>query len=86
MLGNDFELAVKFDKNALLQTGELAVTHCKTCGKAFKSARLLAHAGDKLALTTLRERDFSQWRDICRECKRDAVVAKMSKNELEVIK
>ncbi len=85
-LGNEWELAVKFDKTALLQTGELDIVHCKECGKPFKSVRFLAHAKDKLALGVLNGRDFESYAQICRECKRDAVVAKMAKNELEVIK
>lgn len=85
-LGNEWELAVKFDKTALLQTGELDIVHCKECGKPFKSVRFLAHAKDKLALGALNRQDFEIYAQICRECKRDTVVAKMAKNELEVIK
>lgn len=85
-LGNEWELAVKFDKTALLQTGELDIAHCKECGKPFKSVRFLAHVKDKLALGVLNGRDFESYAQICRECKRDAVVARMAKNELEVIK
>ncbi len=85
-LSNEFELAVKFDKTALLQKGELETQSCQICGEKFKSVRFIKHVADKLNLATLKDRDTSTWLGICPTCKRTATINKMAKNELEVIK
>ncbi|AXX91990.1 formate hydrogenlyase [Malaciobacter molluscorum LMG 25693] len=43
VLSQEFELAVKFDKNNLKEKGELDVEYCEVCNKPFTTKRLISY-------------------------------------------
>lgn len=83
-LSDSFELAVKFDKDALIQRGELEVEQCACCGKTFTPKRLIAYALEKLKVSNLlpgRLEEAQRYLHICPSCKQNEAVETMIKGE-----
>lgn len=89
MLSSEFELAVKFDKSALMQQGELVVAHCKCCGKPFTTKRLIDYALERMQNANLpddRLEEAKEYVYYCVDCKKQHTVSKFCKEGGEVIK
>lgn len=87
--GNSFELAVKFDKSALIQRGEFEVQRCKKCGKVFTTKRLVNYTYEKLESANLLDGRLEEVKDtieICQECKQADCVKRITNNEEKGIK
>jgi len=88
-LGNSFELAVKFDKSALIQHGELEMEKCSCCGEAFSPKRLIKFTLEKLSTANLlpgRLEEAKKYLYICPECKKAQSVERVTKGTEEAIK
>ncbi|CZE47858.1 formate hydrogenlyase complex iron-sulfur subunit [Campylobacter geochelonis] len=83
-LSDSFELAVKFDKSALIQKGELEIQKCKCCGKPFVSKRLINYTFEKLSSANLlpdRLEEAKEYLYICPECKKANSVKRITRGE-----
>lgn len=83
-LSNEFELAVKFDKSALLQRGEMDVENCKVCGKPFTTKRLIKYAKERLIKAKIpqaRINEAESYLHICQKCKQNHTVDKLANKE-----
>ncbi len=82
-LGDQFELSTKLDREALLQTGELAAAKCSSCGEAFAPKRLTNYALQKLEAAGLTSRieAAKKYTQVCQKCKRDDALKKMIAGE-----
>lgn len=83
-LSNEFELAVKFDKSALIQRGELDIVKCKICGKPHTTKRLIDYAKERLTkanISEIRLREAKDYLYICQKCKEERAVDNLTKNE-----
>lgn len=88
-LSEEFELAVKFDKSALIQRGELEVQNCEKCGKAFSTKRLIEYSFLRLSKANLvpkRLEDAKIYLKICPECKKNMSVRNFIENNGSEIK
>lgn len=86
-LSNDYELAVKFDKNALIQEGEFESFKCKICHKSFTSKKFIEYSKQKLAhLAKERLLQAEEYLELCQECKQNKAVDLMAKKEYGAIK
>lgn len=87
-LSNEFELAVRFDKEALIQRGELEPACCEQCGKPFSTKRLVNHGFDRLKLAGLNDErleEAKKYMKICPECKQqNAIKSITEKQKMEV--
>ena len=88
-LSDSFELAVKFDKSALIQRGELEMQTCKCCGKPFTPKRLINFTLEKLGTANLlpgRLEEAKNYLFICPECKKNQSAERLTKGVEEAIK
>ena len=88
-LSDSFELAVKFDKSALIQRGELEMQTCKCCGKPFTPKRLINFTLEKLQTANLlpgRLDDASEYLFTCPECKKAQSAHRLTRGIEEAIK
>ena len=88
-LSQGFELAVKFDKSALIQRGELEMQKCKCCGKPYTPVRLVNYTFSKLSTANLlpgRLEEAKNYLYICPECKKAQSVERLTKDVEEGIK
>ena len=88
-LSDSFELAVKFDKSALIQRGELEMQTCKCCGKPFTPKRLINFTLEKLGTANLlpgRLEEAKEYLFICPECKKNQSAERLTKGIEEAIK
>jgi len=88
-LSQGFELAVKFDKSALIQRGELEMQKCKCCGKPYTPVRLINYTFSKLSTANLLPGRLEEAKDylyICPECKKAQAVERITKDVEEGIK
>lgn len=87
-LSDEFELAVKFDKSAMIQRGELEPEFCSQCGKPFSTQRLVKHGFDRLKLAGLSEarlESAKKYMKICPECKQNNSVDNITRGqEMEI--
>lgn len=87
-LSQEFELAVKFDKDALIQRGELEPAVCEQCGKAYSTKRLVKHTLDRLSKTNVgdeRLESAKKYINICPECKQHNAVSNITQGqEMEI--
>jgi formate hydrogenlyase subunit 6/NADH:ubiquinone oxidoreductase subunit I len=79
MQSDEFQTAVKFDKENLKERGELEIEYCKECKKPFTTKKLIAYDIERLskvgwAKGTLAEK--TKYIHICPDCKRSLVVEK----------
>lgn len=77
-----FELAVKFDKNALKIRGELDLQHCEVCNTPFTTKRLVNYDIERLqragwSKETIKEK--TAYIRTCPECKKNKVVEETNK-------
>ena len=80
-LSDGFALAVKFDKTALIQRGELEVEQCSCCGKSFTPKRLINYAKEKLENSNLlpgRLQEAQEYLHICPTCKQAKSVERLT--------
>lgn len=77
-LSEEFELAVKFDKSALIQRGELETQCCSICQKPFTTARMVKYSYECLKKANLDEKRLAEakkYLSICPTCKKTATVS-----------
>lgn len=89
VLSNDYELAVKFDKSALLQIGELEAMHCKECGEGFLSKKFVEYSEQKIDNSNLsqeRKNEAKIYLHICPKCKQNKTLAMMINKEYGAVK
>ena len=82
VLSQEFELAVKFDKNNLKERGELDVEYCEVCNKPFTTKRLISYILHRLEKVgwdkeTLGEK--VKYAKTCPNCKREEKVEVITK-------
>lgn len=83
-LSDEYQLAVKFDKSALIQRGELELATCKECGKPFSVKRLIKYGFERLSKANIGEKRLKEAKDymeICTECKKKKTVENITKGE-----
>lgn len=86
-LSEEFELAVKFDKTALIQRGELETQYCSECHQPFTTKRLVQYSFDCLSKANLGEKRLEEAKNylsICPTCKKTATVSNFT-NGKEVV-
>ncbi len=74
---DQFEIAVKFDKNALKIRGELDVEYCEVCKKPFTTKRLISYNRERLKYAGWKKEDIKEktaYMNTCPECKKNKVV------------
>ncbi|RXJ88232.1 formate hydrogenlyase complex iron-sulfur subunit [Arcobacter sp. CECT 8985] len=82
VLSNEFELAVKFDRNNLKEKGELDVEYCEVCNKPFTTKRLIAYDIERLKKVGWSKENIDlkvKYIRTCPDCKRQIETEKMSK-------
>ena len=87
-LSEEFELAVKFDKSALIQRGELDSQYCTECHKPFTAKRLIQYSFERLSKANLGEKRLEEAKNyltICPTCKKNATVANFTSGKEMVI-
>ena len=87
-LSEEFELAVKFDKSALIQRGELDAQYCTQCQKPFTVKRLIQYSFERLTKANLGEKRLQEAKKylcICPTCKKNATVANFTSGKEMVI-
>ncbi|WP_024955558.1 formate hydrogenlyase complex iron-sulfur subunit [Sulfurospirillum arcachonense] len=87
-LSNEFELAVKFDKNALIQRGELETQYCSKCNKPFSAKRLVHYGYECLSKANLGEKRLKEaenYLTVCPTCKKTATATSFTRGEEMVI-
>ncbi len=80
-LSEQFENAVKFDKENLKESGELELESCVKCGKTFTTKRLIAYDLQRLKKAGWSEEDLknkTKFIRTCPDCKRSISVEKIS--------
>ncbi len=83
-LSEEFELATKFDKQSLIQRGELDSQYCSECGKAFSTKRLIDFTYERLSKASLDEtrlKEAEGYLHMCPDCKQDIASKKIIKGE-----
>lgn len=81
-LSDTFEMAVRFDKTALIETGELEVENCKSCKKPFTTKKLISHNIERLIKCGWDEASIEEKVDYirtCPECKKKQAVESSTK-------
>lgn len=81
-LSEEFETAVKFDKDNLLERGELDLQECEVCGKVFTTKRLVAYDLQRLERAGWSEKDIetkTKYIKTCPDCKREHSVEHAAK-------
>lgn len=87
-LSNEFELAVRFDKSALIQRGELETQYCTKCHKPFGAKKLIDYSYECLSKANLGEKRLEEaksYLSICQTCKKTATVSSFTTGEEMVI-
>jgi hypothetical protein len=87
-LSNEFELAVNFDKTALIQRGELDTQYCSQCNKAFSTKRLVNYSYECLSKANIGEKrllEAKSYLNICQTCKENATGLNLTSGEEMVI-
>lgn len=87
-LSGEFETAVKFDKTALIQRGELDVQNCTSCEKPFSAKRLIKYSFERLSKANVSEKrlvDAKKYLNVCPTCKKHATVAEFTSGKEMVI-
>ena len=87
-LSEEFELAVKFDRTALIQRGELDSQCCTVCNKPFTTKRLIAYSFERLSKANLGEKrleEAKEYLSVCPACKQHATVAEFTSSKKRVI-
>lgn len=77
MLSNEFENAVRFEKDALIERGELDVQHCQECNTPFTTKKLVAYNLLRLKRVGWDEASLlekTKYMTTCPECKKNAAV------------
>lgn len=83
MLSKEFETSVKFNKEDLIERGELEVEYCAVCRKPFTTKRLIAYDLERLkgvgweASTLAAKTDYIH---TCQECKKNIAVEKVNQS------
>lgn len=79
LLSDEFEMAVKFDKENLKERGELEVEYCEQCNQVFTTKRLLAYNLERLKKAGWEEESLlekTSYMKTCPECKKENQVEK----------
>jgi len=87
-LSEEFELAVKFDKSALIQRGELDSQYCTVCNKPFAAKRLIKYSFECLSKANLGEKRLEESKNylsICPTCKKTATASNFTSGKEMVI-
>lgn len=87
-LSEEFELAVKFDKSALIQRGELEVQYCSECQKPFSAKRLIKYSFECLSKANVSDKRLEEakgYLSVCPTCKKHATVANFTSGKEMVI-
>ena len=82
MLSKEFETAVKFNKDDLIERGELELQKCDVCKKTFTTKRLVAYDLEKLRGVGWDEATIAEktaYICTCQECKKNIAVEKMNR-------
>ena len=82
MLSPEYELAVKFNKEDLIEKGELELQVCKNCEKPFTTKRLIAYTRERLEKAGWDKKSLlkkTEYIELCPECKRRVSVEKATK-------
>ena len=88
VLSEEFELAVKFDKSALIQRGELDTQYCTECSKPFAAKRLIKYSYECLSKANLGEKRLEEaksYLSICPTCKQKATLSNFTSGKEMVI-
>lgn len=83
VLSQEFELAVKFNKNNLIERGELDVEYCEVCNKPFTTKRLISYSLQRLEKVGWDKDTLAnkvKYIKTCSDCKRKHEVEVMTKN------
>ncbi len=81
MLSEQFENAVKFDKNNLKERGELELQKCAVCDKVFTTKRLIAYDLERLSKAGWSEEVLAKktkFIQTCPDCKRSISIEQIS--------
>lgn len=87
-LSEEFELAVKFDKSALIQRGELDTHYCSACQKPFTAKRLIQYSLECLSKANLSEKRLEEAKgyvSMCPTCKKNATATNFTSGKEMVI-
>lgn len=82
MLSNEFEMAVRFNKDDLIVRGELDVEYCQVCNKPFTTKRLIAYDIERLKRVGWDSVTFNEkveYLKTCPDCKREIAIEKSTK-------
>ena len=82
MLSKEFEMSVKFNKEDLMERGELDVQRCDVCHKVFTTKKLIAYDLERLKKVGWSEETLAaktSYIHTCQECKKNSVVEQMNK-------
>jgi len=83
MLSKEFEIAVKFNKEDLIERGELDVQLCEVCHKPFTTKKLIAYDLERLRKVGWSEESLdvkTHYIRTCQECKKNIVVEQMNQS------
>jgi len=83
MLSKEFEIAVKFNKEDLIERGELDVQRCEVCHKPFTTKKLIAYDLERLKRVGWSEESLNEkthYIRTCQECKKNIVVEQMNQS------
>lgn len=87
-LSEEFELAVRFDKSALIQRGELDTQTCSQCNQPFGAKRLISYSYECLSKANLgakRLEEAKEYLHICPTCKQNNAVANFTSGKEVII-
>lgn len=82
MLSKEFEIAVKFNKEDLMERGELELQHCEVCKKPFTTKKLIAYDLERLKRVGWSEETLNEkthYIRTCQECKKNSAVEQMNR-------
>lgn len=82
MLSKEFEIAVKFNKEDLMERGELELQHCEVCKKPFTTKKLIAYDLERLKRVGWSEETLEEkthYIRTCQECKKNSAVEQMNR-------
>lgn len=83
MLSKEFETAVKFNKDDLIERGELELQRCEVCKKPFTTKKLIAYDLERLKRVGWNEETLAEkthYICTCQECKKNSVVEQMNRS------
>ncbi|QCT95204.1 4Fe-4S dicluster domain-containing protein [Caminibacter mediatlanticus TB-2] len=80
-LTKEFENSVRFNKEDLLQIGELEVVRCRVCNKPFTTKRLINYVIERLEKTrVVMNEEKIELLHTCPECKKNQAVEQFTKS------